>query len=89
MLVGGVSVFFAIAVSRLAGYHLAVIYGKRTTNEDLKKTYPAKVQLPFARCYWHDRKPLFDSNTDYFMDKRYKAKSSRDSRREDSNKAAK
>jgi hypothetical protein len=43
MLVGGVSVFFAIAVGRLAVYHLMVIYGKMTTNEDLKKTYPAKV----------------------------------------------
>ncbi len=84
---GGVSVFFAIAVGRLAGYHLMVIYEKMTTNEDLKKTYPAKVQLPFTRCYWHDRTPLFDSGTDYFMDKRYKAKSSRDSRREDSNHA--
>jgi hypothetical protein len=76
---GAVAGFFGIAVGRLAGYHLVVIYQKRTTNEDLKKTFPARVKLPFDRCYWHDRKQLFDSTTEYIMDKKYKAKSSRES----------
>jgi len=52
-------VCFFLPIAKLFFYHLALIYNRSTTNEDLKKIYLLiDYNVPFDRCYNYDRPPM-------------------------------
>lgn len=79
------ALIFAFPLLRLGIYHLAIIRKKRTTNEDLKNIYSSKIELPFDSCYIIDRKRLFTTKTNYFMDKNHKSESSKEIKKKGEN----